>query len=79
MSHDPSEKPERSPDAAALGLEVRKLAHDLNNTLMPILLAVETLRRKVPDKSLEATIAKIERSARRAADLADQILRLGRG
>jgi len=64
--------------APAFALEVRRLAHDLNNALMPLMMGVPLLRKKVADPSLERTLTNMETSVRRAADLANALLELGR-
>ncbi len=65
-------------DDMAIALEVRRLAHDLNNALMPLMMGVTLLRRKIADPSLERTLANMETSVRRAAELAGALLALGR-
>lgn len=63
-----------SEDARALALEVRRLAHDLNNALMPILLASSTIRLTAAgDEKLARKIDAIEQSARRASSIVEEI------
>jgi len=65
-----------SPDARALALEVQRLAHDLNNSLMPLMMGFTLLRRKVADPLLAGTLTSMETSVHRAADLANALLAL---
>jgi PAS domain S-box-containing protein len=62
-----------------IGALASGIAHDLNNVLAPILMASETLRRSVPDPTLQRTLQVIELSARRGADMVRQILSFARG
>ncbi|MGK2857435.1 MAG: histidine kinase dimerization/phospho-acceptor domain-containing protein [Thermoanaerobaculia bacterium] len=68
-----------SEDAVRLALEVRRLAHDINNALMPLMMGLSVIRRKAGDPSLDRTLTNMETSARRAADLTNEILALGHG
>lgn len=65
-----------SSDAERLALEVRKLAHDLNNALMPLMMGLSVVRKKVDDPALDRTLTNMEKSVRRAGDLSNQILAL---
>jgi hypothetical protein len=56
--------------------ELRKLIHDLNNALMPILLGVDALRRKSHDPALERTLSNIEKATNRAAEIVAELLRV---
>ncbi len=78
MTDDMNPDDPLSRDSAAMALEVRRLAHDLNNALMPLMMGVTTLRKKVADPSLDRTLANMETSVRRAAELANALLELGR-
>src|SRR5690606_37828199 len=55
------------------------IAHDLNNLLAPIMMAVALLRRRLPDPSVLPLIANIERSAERGKRLVAQVLSFARG
>ncbi|HWA09300.1 MAG TPA: PAS domain S-box protein [Opitutaceae bacterium] len=55
------------------------IAHDLNNILAPILMGAPLLRIGLPPAQVEKTLATIETSARRGADLVKQLLMFGRG
>lgn len=54
------------------------IAHELNNVLAPITLALAALRRRVTDSEASRTLATIEDSATRGAELVRQIFLLGR-
>lgn len=70
-------EPERE-ETLHLATEVRRLAHDLNNTLMPLMMGLSLLRKKVADPSLDRTLTNMEKSVRRAAELTNEILAIGR-
>lgn len=55
------------------------IAHDLNNVLAPILMAIEVLKAREPDGRSQAVLSTIETSARRGADMVRQILSFARG
>ena len=55
------------------------IAHDLNNILAPILMATGMLREKSSDPEDQRTLAMLETSARRGADIVRQLLWFGRG
>lgn len=64
----------------SLGTLAGGIAHDLNNVLSPILLAVDLLKKKLSgDAKGLNTLANVEASARRGADLVRQILGFARG
>lgn len=69
-----------SEDARALAREIRRMAHDLNNALMPILLASSTIRMTAAagDEKLGRKIDAIEQSARRASSIVEEIQTLVR-
>lgn len=69
--------PERE-ETLRIVAEVRRLAHDLNNTLMPLMMGLSLLRKKVADPSLDRTLTNMEKSSRRAAELTNELLALGR-
>jgi PAS domain S-box-containing protein len=54
------------------------IAHDLNNLLMPIMMGVALLKRFEPDEKSLKVIRNIERSAKRGADLVQQMLSFAR-
>jgi len=55
------------------------LAHDLNNVLAPILMAVTVLKRKFPDAQGQRILSTIDMSTRRGADIVRQVLTFARG
>jgi PAS domain S-box-containing protein len=55
------------------------LAHDLNNVLLPVLLAPAYLRTVVSDRSALEVLDTIETSVKRGADIIKQLLTFGRG
>jgi PAS domain S-box-containing protein len=64
----------------SIGTLAGGIAHDLNNMLAPIVMAVEILRRKLgEDERAARLLATIDTSARRGADMVRQILTFARG
>ncbi len=61
-----------------LGTLAGSLAHDLNNVLTPILMAIKLLRNGRPDRS-ERVLSILESNANRGADLIRQLLSFTRG
>lgn len=55
------------------------IAHDLNNVLGPIIMAVEMMRLKFTDKESQRLLSTLESSARRGADMVKQVLAFARG
>ncbi|HVU32849.1 MAG TPA: PAS domain S-box protein [Opitutaceae bacterium] len=55
------------------------IAHDMNNVLAPIMMAAPLLRMPMGPGEFEKTLANIEASAKRGADLVRQLLMFGRG
>ncbi len=62
-------------DVQRLAFEIRHLAHDVNNALMPLLMGISVLRKKVSDPSLDRTLTNMEKSAQRAGELTSEILK----
>ncbi len=62
-----------------IGALASGVAHDLNNILAPILMALQFLRNKIPDKRGQTLVDTLEISAQRGADLVKQVLYFGRG
>jgi len=62
----------------SIGTLAGGIAHDLNNVLTPILLAIKLLRRDRP-KQRERVLSILETNARRGADLIRQLLTFARG
>ncbi len=63
----------------SIGTLAGGIAHDLNNVLAPIMMAIEVLKNKIPDPGGQKTLATIETSAKRGADIVRQVLAFGRG
>jgi len=63
----------------SIGTLAGGIAHDLNNVLSPILLAIGLLREELPEGAVDETLSAIESSARRGADLVRQVLAFARG
>lgn len=55
------------------------IAHDLNNVLAPILMALPLFRPKLPDREDQELLNNLESSARRGADIIRQVLTFARG
>jgi PAS domain S-box-containing protein len=68
----------RAQRAESLGRLATGIAHDLNNTLAPVLISVELLRQKLQDEDSLHVLAAIEAAARRAADTVKQVLSFSR-
>ncbi len=69
----------RSQRMEGIGTLAGGIAHDLNNVLAPILMAIDVLGRKVTDPHGKRMLAILETSARRGADLVKQVLTFARG
>jgi PAS domain S-box-containing protein len=63
----------------SIGTLAGGIAHDLNNVLSPILMAVGVLRKQVRDDRGRRILDTLDTSARRGADLIRQILTFARG
>jgi two-component system cell cycle sensor histidine kinase/response regulator CckA len=63
----------------SLGILAGGIAHDLNNVLAPILLSIQSLKRRWDDPTSHNYLATLEGSARRGADLIKQVLTFARG
>jgi PAS domain S-box-containing protein len=63
----------------SIGTLAGGIAHDLNNMLAPILLALDLLRLHQPGPDAKRLIATIETSAQRSAELVRQVLTFARG
>jgi PAS domain S-box-containing protein len=63
----------------SIGTLAAGIAHDLNNVLAPILMAVEILGDKVTDNTGREILTTLEASARHGADLVRQVLGFARG
>ena len=63
----------------SIGTLAGGIAHDLNNVLAPILMAVQLLEKKLPDEQSQRLLDTLETNAKRGADLVKQILSFARG
>jgi two-component system cell cycle sensor histidine kinase/response regulator CckA len=63
----------------SIGTLAGGIAHDLNNILTPILMAVQLLRERVSDPGTLRLIDTLETSARRGANIVRQVLTFARG
>ena len=63
----------------SIGTLAGGIAHDLNNVLAPILMAVQLLQLKLTDERCQQWLDILETSARRGADLVKQVVSFARG
>ena len=63
----------------SIGTLAGGIAHDLNNTLTPILMSIDMLREFVTDESALGLLATLQSSAQRGANLVQQVLSFARG
>ncbi|RUR75481.1 PAS domain S-box protein [Chlorogloeopsis fritschii PCC 9212] len=63
----------------SLGTLASGMAHDLNNVLSPILMAVQLLMMKNPDEQSQRLLQRVENNAKRGAALVRQVLSFARG
>ncbi len=63
----------------SIGTLAGGIAHDLNNVLAPILMSIDLLDRSVSDPRGREILGMIGSSARRAADMVEQVLTFARG
>ncbi|HBJ85741.1 MAG TPA: hybrid sensor histidine kinase/response regulator, partial [Verrucomicrobiales bacterium] len=63
----------------SIGTLAGGIAHDLNNVLAPILMSIDLLRLTSRDERARSMLSTIETSARRGADMVQQILSFARG
>ena len=63
----------------SIGTLAGGIAHDLNNVLTPILMAVQILRDKHPDEQAERMLAALESNTKRGAAIVKQVLTFARG
>ncbi|MBI4810657.1 MAG: PAS domain S-box protein, partial [Ignavibacteriales bacterium] len=69
----------RSQRMESIGTLAGGIAHDLNNVLAPIMLAIEILRKKHTDPDSERMLDTMGTSAKRGSDIVKQVLAFGRG
>ncbi len=63
----------------SIGTLAGGIAHDLNNVLSPIVMAIPIFRRGIKDKQLETFLDLIESSTQRGVNLVKQVLAFSRG
>ncbi len=63
----------------SLGTLAGGIAHDLNNMLAPILMAVQILNAKTSDANLKKLIGSLESSTKRGSEVIKQVLTFARG
>jgi PAS domain S-box-containing protein len=63
----------------SIGTLAGGIAHDLNNVLAPILMAVELLSEKITDDQSRSLLATLKASSEHGADLVKQVLSFARG
>jgi PAS domain S-box-containing protein len=63
----------------SIGTLAGGIAHDLNNSLGPIIMSLDLLKMKFPDSSSQELLAIIGSSAQRGADMVRQVLSFARG
>jgi PAS domain S-box-containing protein len=64
----------------SIGTLAGGIAHDLNNILAPVMMAMAMLREKAKeDKDTQTLLASLETNVRRGADIVKQVLAFGRG
>ncbi len=69
----------RSQRMESIGTLAGGIAHDLNNVLTPIMMSVDLLNLRIKDADCRATLETIASSARRGADMLNQVLSFARG
>ena len=63
----------------SIGTLASGVAHDLNNVLTPVILAIEYMMRKTSDEDLKKMLETVEATAKRGSDLVKQVLSFARG
>jgi len=69
----------RSQRMESIGTLAGGIAHDLNNSLGPIMMSLELLRMKFTDPASQELLTIIDSSAKRGADMVRQVLSFARG
>jgi PAS domain S-box-containing protein len=85
VSHDITERKKlehqalRTQRMESIGTLAGGIAHDLNNTLGPIIMSLDLLKLKFTDANSQELLAIISSSAQRGADMVRQVLSFARG
>jgi len=69
----------RSQRLESIGTLASGLAHDLNNVLAPIMMAVQYIKDNAEDEGMKACFQTLETCSRRGADIIRQVLMFARG
>jgi nitrogen fixation negative regulator NifL len=69
----------RSQRMESIGTLAGGIAHDLNNVLTPLLVAVQMLKEKITDDDGQQLLRVLETNVKRGASLVKQVLAFGRG
>jgi len=69
----------RSQRLEIVGTLASGIAHDLNNVLSPIMMAIQLLRMKIQDQKGLQILSTLESTANRGADIVKQVLSFARG
>jgi two-component system, cell cycle sensor histidine kinase and response regulator CckA len=69
----------RSQRMESIGTLAGGIAHDLNNVLAPIIMAIDILRKNMVDSTSQQILRSLESSAQRGADIVKQVLAFARG
>ncbi|TDU69322.1 PAS domain S-box-containing protein [Prosthecobacter fusiformis] len=63
----------------SIGTLAGGIAHDLNNVLLPIMMSIDLLKLSIQEPGLVSILTTIEGSAKRGADMVQQVLLFARG
>ncbi len=63
----------------SIGTLAGGIAHDLNNTLLPIIMTLDVLKMRITEPGLRGMLATMEQSAHRSADMVRHLLTFSRG
>ncbi len=63
----------------SIGTLAGGIAHDLNNTLLPIIMSIDVLKLRLTEPGLRGMLETMEKSAHRSADMVRQLLSFARG
>ncbi len=69
----------RSQRMESIGTLAGGIAHDLNNVLAPIMMAIEVMKMRLPDPDSQELLSILSSSAQRGSDMVRQVLSFARG